>query len=71
MNKLLTVEEIAEILGVKPSTIYQWTHQGFIPHVKLGNLVRFKESTVNKWLDKKESNGRMARKVDIGELGVY
>jgi excisionase family DNA binding protein len=38
MPKLLTPQEIAEYLGVKPSTIYQWTHQGFIPHVKLGKI---------------------------------
>ncbi|MFQ5870167.1 MAG: helix-turn-helix domain-containing protein, partial [Candidatus Zixiibacteriota bacterium] len=37
MDQLLTVEEIAEYLNLKPSTIYQWTHQGFIPHIKLGS----------------------------------
>jgi len=38
MNKLLTPQEIAEYLGVQPSTIYQWTHEGFIPYVKIKNL---------------------------------
>ncbi len=61
MQKLLTVEEIAEYLQVKPSTIYQWTHQGFIPHVKLGNRVRFRLSMVDRWVERRENNGRLTR----------
>jgi len=70
VNRLLTASEMAEILGVKPSTIYQWTHQRFIPHVKLGRLVRFNLEKVMKWVEKKESNGREKRKVEVRELGV-
>ncbi len=67
MEKLLTPQQIAEVLGVKTSTIYQWTHQGFIPHVKLGRLVRFKETAVMKWVEERSNNGRKTRRVDIGE----
>ncbi len=52
-QRLLTVEEIADYLQVKSSTIYQWTHQGYIPHVKLGNRVRFKLSQVDKWVERR------------------
>ncbi len=52
-QRLLTVEEIADYLQVKPSTIYQWTHTGFILHVKLGNRVRFKLSQVDKWVERR------------------
>jgi len=65
MEKLLTPQEIAEVLGVQPSTIYQWTHQGYIPHVKLGKFVRFKEKDVEKWVERKASNGRVTRKVEL------
>lgn len=27
MSKLLTTEELAEKLGVKPATIHQWSHR--------------------------------------------
>jgi len=64
-DKLLTVQEIAEYLGVQVSTIYQWTHQEFIPHVKLGKLVRFKIDTVDKWIKKKSVKGRMKRSIDV------
>ena len=65
MQKLLTVEEIAEYLQVKPSTIYQWTHQGFIPHVKLGNRVRFRLSQVDRWIERRENNGRTLKRLQI------
>jgi len=58
MRKLLTVEEVAELLSVKKSTIYSWTHSGFIPHVKLGNKLRFKESEIEKWIEKRSVRGR-------------
>jgi len=65
MEKLLTPQEIADILGVQPSTIYQWTHQGYIPHVKIGKFVRFKEKDVERWVEKKTSNGRVTKKVQL------
>jgi excisionase family DNA binding protein len=65
MQKLLTVEEIADYLQVKPSTIYQWTHQGFIPHVKLGNRIRFRLSQVDRWIEKRASNGRLAKCIKV------
>jgi len=59
MEKLLTSQEIADYLGVKLSTIYSWTHLGFIPHIKVGRLVRFKESDVRSWLKKRTEKGRV------------
>lgn len=65
MNKLMNVKEVAGVLGVQPSTIYQWTCQGYIPHKKLGNLVRFDEDEIRKWLDTKSNRGRTSRRIDI------
>jgi len=65
MEKLLTSQEIADYLGVKLSTIYSWTHLGFIPHIKVGRLVRFKESDVQKWLKKRSEKGRVEYLPDI------
>ena len=68
MTKLLTKDEVAEMLGVKPSTIYQWTHEGFIPYVKIKNLVRFRQSDIDKWIEDRANNGRKTRKVEVREL---
>ena len=65
MDSLLTVDQIAAYLQVKPSTIYQWTHEGYIPHVKLGNLVRFRVSQVDRWLEKREVTGKTNRRMPI------
>jgi len=65
MNKLYTPEEMSELLGVKLSTIYQWTHIGYIPHFKLGRFVRFKERDVLEWLESKKRTGRNAKAIEI------
>ncbi len=64
-QRLLTVEEIADYLQVKPSTIYQWTHQGFIPHVKLGNRVRFRLCQVDRWIERRAKDGRLSNKIRV------
>ncbi|MBU0472353.1 MAG: helix-turn-helix domain-containing protein [Nanoarchaeota archaeon] len=59
-NKLFTVQEMAEMLSVPVSWIYQRTRFGkeSIPHIKLGKYIRFdpeevigffKEKTPNSW----------------------
>jgi len=61
MKRLLTVDDVAEILGVKKSTIYQWTSADFIPHIKLGKNVRFREGDVLAWIEKRTIKGRERR----------
>ena len=50
--------ELASFLGVKLSTIYNWTHIGYIPHVKMGKLLRFRKDSIDEWLKKQERKGR-------------
>lgn len=64
-QRLLTLKEIAEYLQVKESTIYQWTHQGYIPYLKLGNQLRFRLAKIEEWLDKRESPGRTRFAVSV------
>jgi len=58
MEKLLSPEEVEEMLSVKRSTIYKWTFEGSIPHLKLGRLLRFREADLREWLKDKERDGR-------------
>jgi excisionase family DNA binding protein len=49
--KLLSVREVAQILSVKPQTIWSWRLQNkFIPAVKVGRCVRFKLSDIEKFI---------------------
>ncbi len=50
MVKMLSPEQVSDMLEVKVSTIYQWTHQRFIPHIKVGRFVRFREDEIERWL---------------------
>lgn len=56
-KNLLTPQELAEELGVKISTVYHWSHIGYIPTVKLGNLLRFRRASIEKWIEQKEKKG--------------
>jgi excisionase family DNA binding protein len=47
MNKLLTTDEVANLLSVKPATIRKWVHLQEIPVVRLGRAVRFKIDRLN------------------------
>jgi excisionase family DNA binding protein len=70
MEKLPKPEEVTKILGVKTSTIYQWTHQGYIPHLKIRNLVRFKENDIERWIEKRHADGRINRKIKAEEIST-
>jgi excisionase family DNA binding protein len=61
----LTAEQVADYLQVRPSTIYQWTHTGYIPHVKLGNRVRFRLSQADGWIEKKSKSEKSMKVADL------
>lgn len=68
MESLLTPQQIAEKLGAALSTIYQWTHTGFIPHIKLGRFVRFRERDIEKWLNSRVQKGRSTYRIPVEDL---
>jgi excisionase family DNA binding protein len=40
MTKLLTSEELAVVLRLRPATIRKWAREGKIPTIRMGNKVR-------------------------------
>ncbi len=51
MKEMLTVNEVADMLGVAKSTVYQLIFYGRIPYYKMSKkCVRFKKSEIEKWL---------------------
>lgn len=55
MEKLLTPLELANILHIRPGTVYSWLSRGIdVPHVKIAGTVRFREKAIQEWLLKKE-----------------
>ena len=52
-SRLMTIDELAEVLNVPRSWIYQRTHRGAsdpIPYIKVGRLLRFRMEAVEEWL---------------------
>ncbi len=51
-ERLLTVEEVAEWLGVPVGTIYAWRYRSIGPaSYKVGRYVRFRRGDVERWLE--------------------
>lgn len=58
MEAMLNTDQVAELLGMSVSTIRKWVHYGYIPHVKLGRAVRFREKDIETWTEEKAEKGR-------------
>jgi excisionase family DNA binding protein len=52
-DRIMTLEEVAAYLRVKPQTIYTWAQEKKIPAAKLGKEWRFKKSMVDKWFNER------------------
>jgi excisionase family DNA binding protein len=48
-DDIMTLEEVADYLRLKPQTIYTWAQEKKIPAAKLGKEWRFKKSIVDEW----------------------
>jgi len=51
MDDIMTLEEVAKYLKLKPQTIYTWAQNRKIPAAKLGKEWRFKKSVIDKWFN--------------------
>ena len=65
-ESLLTAEQVAQMLNVQRSTVYEWARMEYIPHIHLGvgrkkPLVRFSRAAVEQWLERKSKQGRTTR----------
>jgi excisionase family DNA binding protein len=65
MEAMLNTNQVAELLGMSVSTIRKWVHYGYIPHVKLGRAVRFRERDIEAWTEEKAEKGRLTLAPEI------
>ena len=63
IDRLLTIQEISELLKVPKSYVYWLTHQKKIPHLKIQGHLRFRQSYIEEWLNSQE----VSDDVDIQE----
>ncbi|WP_175983516.1 methylation-associated defense system helix-turn-helix domain-containing protein MAD1 [Burkholderia vietnamiensis] len=62
-DRWLSVEEIAEYLGVSKDTVYAWISKRSMPAHRVGKLWKFKADEVDRWV---RSGG--AADVDVREV---
>ena len=60
-GSLLTAADVAELLGVTPSWVYEQSRAGRIPTVKLGRYRRYRLEAIEAWLAELEAQPGAAR----------
>jgi excisionase family DNA binding protein len=55
MDTVLTLEEVAHVLKVHPSTIYRLLKKHSIPAFKMGSDWRFNMDSIEKWIREREA----------------
>ena len=54
-DQVLTVKEVAKYLKVNDRTVYRMAAAGKIPAFKVGSSWRFKQSEIEKWIEKQSN----------------
>jgi excisionase family DNA binding protein len=62
VDRLLTAQEVAEMLSVPTRWVREHSRSGLIPHVQLGRYVRYRREAVLDWISEQESGGVAWRK---------
>ncbi len=55
LPNILTVNQVAEIMGWHPNTVYKRCTSGELPSFKSGNSRRIRREAFNKWVESLEN----------------
>ena len=59
---LLTAPQLAELLNMARTTLYEMAANGRIPHIRIGSSIRFDPAATARWLRSREiATGRLPR----------
>jgi excisionase family DNA binding protein len=51
-NKLLSIEDLSDYLGIPENTLYQWRTKGYGPAgFRVGKYVRYRPEDVDSWIE--------------------
>jgi len=71
-ERWLSVDEVAEYLGIKRGTVYKWVERYGLPVRKIGRLLKFRKSEIDEWLDGfKVPAASSPPKIAGNELGIH
>jgi predicted DNA-binding transcriptional regulator AlpA len=52
-EKLLTTDDVSGLLGVTRLTLWTWRKKGLIEPIRLGNLLRYRQSDIQTLIEKR------------------
>ena len=62
VDRLLTPDEVAEILGVPKTTLYRWRYHGEGPEsMRIGRHLRYRAGAVEAFISQRENDGAARR----------
>ena len=61
-DRLMRVEEVAEMLQLAPSTVYRLAAEGLMPSLKVCGVRRFSRKTILNWLETKTEKRQRCRR---------
>jgi excisionase family DNA binding protein len=68
-ERLLSADEVAELLSVPVTWVRERTRAGHLPHVRLGRYVRYERNEVMAWLSEQTSGRGRGSSFRSGEAG--
>jgi excisionase family DNA binding protein len=57
-KRWLSVDEVAEYLGIKRFTVYKWVQRLGLPARKIGRLLKFRKSEIDEWVEIQDARKR-------------
>ncbi len=57
LEQLLTADEVATLLRLRPSTVRTYAERGSLSCVRIGGRLRFRPSDVRLWIEQRHSKG--------------
>ncbi|MBM3301790.1 MAG: helix-turn-helix domain-containing protein [Deltaproteobacteria bacterium] len=51
LNRLLTVDEVSELLGLTNEAIWRYVRSRRLPAIRIGRQIRFEEAAIRRWVE--------------------
>ncbi len=61
-QKILTITEVAERLGMHPVTVYRLVKEARLPVFRIGRMLRFDADEIEKWIESTNLLSRRRRR---------
>lgn len=61
-REVMNIREASDYLGISRDTLYRYVYTDRIPAFKLGNRWKFKKGILDKWIERKISQGKSRRR---------